>query len=319
MREQSDKEAFEQKDAHLQLYKSRWKKFEEFKQWTDIADGAELVEKIKIYCSEHPQERVLLYLWGHGWKNWSMKFNFWYDAEIWKELFDELTKIPNLILEIDSCVTAEKLKWNSQQVEWVMANSEFDNANNSYDRCLFDAQSRTINMSNLQKKYPNLPTLLKEYRLTDNDSVWFLASHETDKTKWFLASLDTYHTKFHNHTWYISDLSAPIRTNTKQDVETTIRQLTDILNEYTIKHPTEKPLRIEFVNPENPKLPFSVPVEFLLSLLRETSYQYGDYNEDGKVSYSEARLYAMQYYKPFLPTVYRNKNNKTNHPYIKIS
>ena len=52
-----------------------------------------------------------------------------------------------------------------------MANSEFDNANNSYDRCLFEAQSWTINMSNLQKKYPNLPTLLKTYRLTDNDSV----------------------------------------------------------------------------------------------------------------------------------------------------
>lgn len=318
MREQRDKDAFQQNYAHQLMYKWWGKSFEEFKQGTDIADGAQLAEKVRLYCVNHPEERVMLYLWGHGWKDGSMKFDAGFDAEISKELFDELVKIPNLTLEVDSCVNAEKLRGNEQKVEWIMANSEFDNATSSYEWCLFEAQSWITDMSALKEKYANLPELLKEFRLSDDDYEWFLATHHTDKNIWFLDSLEKYQTKFYNESWYISNISVAIRTSTKQEILETTNQLTIALEAYTREWWTSS-LNLELVNPDTPWRPFLIPVEFLISLLNCTSYQHGDYNKDGKVSYGEARLYAMENYKPFLPTVYRSQKNITDHPYIKIS
>gem|GEM_PF-6774231 len=48
---------------------------------------------------------------------------------------------------------------------------------------------------------------------------------------------------------------------------------------------------------EAPITSVTMPILFFRDVIAATTYHLGDYNQDGKVSYGETRLYTMQYYK----------------------
>jgi hypothetical protein len=148
--------------------------------------------------------------------------------------------------------------------------------------------------------------LEKKYNRADNE-LDFISDHLLDKNLWFLCTLDRYQT----YLWDTPTKTFPISTLNKTSVQQTLQRLDKLIA--TTPDPTS--LEITCKSHDNPKASIKIPVVFLRDVMAATTYQHGDYNNDGKVSYGETRVYALQYYKHwFLPTM-----DQKNGTYISLA
>lgn len=91
-----------------------------FSKVEDIYDSThEFLNGLEYYLERNPDEKVLLYIWGHGWENGVTETNIW---DLYWEDIDRLKELSikyNLDVDFDSCMSGQKTEWP----EWSVRGS----------------------------------------------------------------------------------------------------------------------------------------------------------------------------------------------------
>jgi hypothetical protein len=141
-----------------------WEKHIELDEKYESGEIEIALGEVENHLKLNPNEKTLLYIWGHAWE-WALtKTDIWSIRPRHIEKLKNLTRVYNFEVEFDSCSSWEKTKWDNGSFRWSSLFEDNVVNNNSVIRSLMESYDYETNLS--EKDVRNIKKLIW-YRMFD--------------------------------------------------------------------------------------------------------------------------------------------------------